>query len=249
MPPLPPAMPLPAQAPAEGAPLRDSALADALGGLASATRLAVLRQLRTPKALRDIEVRAPGPEGGEVRPISRQAVREHLDKLLDIGVIHARESERPYGPTLEYVLDHQALFALAEEFRGLARLRPVEEPVGATVQGDAAALPAELRGPCLVLVKGLDEGRSWPLPPPVSGTRDWVIGRRRDAPVALDFDPYVSSENASVGWNGTSHAVLDLPDSRNGTTLNFRRLPKGVAHPLRHGDVVGVGRCLLLFRA
>lgn len=226
---------------APGAPL-----ADALAALASETRLALLRELRVPRALREIEV-ASRDGGDRGHPLSRQAVRLHLDRLLDLGIVLARPAERAYGATTEYVVNHQRLFALSEEFRGLARLRPLEEPELPTALGDGPAPPSR-SGACLAVVKGLDEGRLFPLAPPAP-EGGWVVGRRRGADVPLDFDPFVSAENSVVEWRDGRHAVRDLPGSRNGTTLNFRRLPKGGAAPLRHGDLLGVGRTFLLFWA
>ena len=232
----------------EAAAPQDDALSRSLNALAHPSRLALLRQLRTPKTLREIQLRSQASDEGE-RSISRQAVREHLDRLLAIGVVHAREAHREYGETTEYSLNHQALFAIAEEFRGLARLRPATEPVVATVERrPGAAEPARAEGPSLVLVKGLDEGRAFPLPPPPGGRRQWTIGRRRGLDVSLDFDPFVSTENALVLWEGGRYYVQDLPDSRNGTTLNFQPLAKGERRELRTSDVIGVGRTLLLFR-
>lgn len=228
---------------------QDEALVRALAALASPVRFALLRKLRVPRTLSEIEVRTPADEGDAARKISRQAVREHLDRLIDIGVVTAREAEREYGPTVEYTLNHQTLYALSEELRGLARMRPAAEPHAATVRGappSGDARPGS--GPCLVLVKGLEEGRCFPLRPPPSGMAEWVVGRRRGLAVSLDFDPFISMEHASVTWDGGGFAVLDLPDSRNGTSLNFQPIPKGVPQPLRQGDLVGVGRTLLLFR-
>ena len=229
-----------------GAP-QDDALSRSLTAIAHPSRLALLRQLRTPRTLREIQLPAPDEPD---RSISRQAVREHLDRLLAIGVVHAREATRDYGETTEYSLNHQAIYALAEEFRGLARLRPSFEPVGVTVaRRPGAAEPRAPEGPCLVLVKGLDEGRSFPLVAQPGGSRQWTIGRRRGLDVSLDFDPFVSTENALVVWEDDAFAVQDLPDSRNGTTLNFAPLEKGERRGLRTSDVIGVGRSLLVFRA
>ena len=227
---------------------QDSAFAQALEALSSTSRLALLRQLRTPKVLAEIQVKTAGP-GDTARNISRQAVREHLDRLMEIGVVIAREAERDYGPTVEYAVNHQMLFALSEEFRGLARLRPAAEPEGATLHGKTPAAPGEQRGPALVMVKGLDEGKTFPLAPPLQGKGEWIIGRRRGVHVPLDYDPFVSSENTAVLWEEGTHFLLDLPESRNGTLLNFQPLAKGLRRALRPGDVVGVGRSLLVFRA
>ena len=231
----------------ESAP-RDAALARALGALASPVRIALLRQLQTPRVLREIEVKATDGDAS-ARNISRQAVREHLDRLMETGVVVARETEREYGTTLEYSLNHQALFALSEEFRALARLRPAAEPHMVTVTGGRPAAAAPPEGPSLVLVKGVDEGRTFDLRPPAAGRREWVIGRRRGLDISLDFDPFISTENSAIVWEDGVHAVVDLPESRNGTMVNFKPLPKGARHPLRVGDLIGVGRSLLMFRA
>lgn len=228
---------------------QDDALSRALNALAHPSRLALMRQLRTPKTLREIQLRSQASDEAG-RSISRQAVREHLDRLIAIGVVNAREAMRDYGETTEYSLNHQSLFAIAEEFRGLARLRPAAEPVAATVERRGGTQePTGAVGPCLVLVKGIDEGRSFALPAPAAGRRQWTIGRRRGLEVSLDFDPFVSTENALVFWEAGRYHLQDLPDSRNGTTLNFTVLSKGERRELKTSDVIGVGRSLLMFRA
>lgn len=202
----------------------DERLAEALAALASPARLAMLRQTSAPKLLPEIRAGAP-PD-----------VREHLDLLLAAGVVTPRETEREHGPAVEYALNAQALFAIAEEIRDLARARPTT----------AAGVRA---GPRLVLVKGIGEGRAFDLAPPADGAREWVIGRRRGLDVTLDFDPFVSTQNAVVKWERGAHHVADLPESRNGTSVNFAPLPAGEWAPLAPGDVVGVGRSLLVYRA
>ncbi|HVM45382.1 MAG TPA: FHA domain-containing protein [Candidatus Thermoplasmatota archaeon] len=233
----------------EAAAPQDDALSRSLNALAHPSRLALLRQLRTPRTLREIQLRSQGADEAG-RSISRQAVREHLDRLIAIGVVLAREAQRDYGETTEYSLNHQSLYAIAEEFRGLARLRPSSEPVAATVERRIGSPePARAEGPSLVLVKGLDEGRAFPLAAAPGSRRQWTIGRRRGLDISLDFDPFVSTENALVVWDAGRYSVQDLPDSRNGTTLNFQPLAKGEKRELRTSDVIGVGRSLLLFRA
>lgn len=224
----------------------DVRVAEALGALAHDVRVALLRELRTPKALREVEIRVREADGRE-RPLARQTVKEHLDRLVEAGAVLARDAERAYGPTVEYVVNHQALYALSEELLSLARLRPLAEIENATVAQDAARSGDPAEGPRLVLVKGVDEGRTFDLRP---GARtSWVLGRRRGADIPLDHDPFVSSDNARVVWDGSRYLVEDLPDSRNGTRLNFAPLAKGTRHPLASGDVIGVGRTLLVFRS
>lgn len=224
----------------------DDALSEALAALASPQRLQLLRQLRAPKVLRDVSLSAEGEGGG--RPLARQTVSTHLEKLVAAGLVTSRETDRGYGATTEYVLNHQAIFFLSEELRTLARLRPLAEPESVTLQG-ASQRPGALAGPCLLLVKGADEGATFPLPAKSGTPRAWVLGRRRGVEVCLDFDPYLSSENSVVRWDGAAFHVEDLPQSRNGTTLNFSPLLRGERRRLAHGDIVGVGRSLLEFRA
>ncbi len=225
---------------------RDVTLAKALDALSSPTRLALLRALRAPKALAEIHV--PAGEGDEDRPLARQTVKEHLEKLVLLGFVAARDAERDARATTEYVVNHQRVFAVAEELRTYAALRPTAEPEGETLAREPDGTFRGVRGPCLVLVKGIEEGRAWPLSTD-GGPRRWVIGRRRGVDVALDFDPFLSTENTVVACEGGAFTVEDLADSRNGTFLNFELLPKGRTWPLRAGDIVGVGRTLLLFRA
>lgn len=222
----------------------DAQLATVLDALASPTRLALIRALRAPKTLTEIELRPPdGPAGG--RPLARQTVREHLDRLIQAGMVMTREVERSYGLTVEFQVNHQTAYALAEEMRSMARLRPALEPEMATVHR-AHAPPRPIVGPALVVVKGLDEGASFDLRPD-DAKKEWVIGRRRNAEVALDFDPFVSSDNSRIRWDGDAHQLEDMPGSRNGTTHNFSALASGETRTLRHGDVVGVGRSYLLY--
>lgn len=224
-------------------PSRDAWLAASFFTLGNPARLALLRQLRTPRAMGEIELR----DGEDGRPLSRQSVREHLDRLLEAGLAVAMEArERDARSPLDYMVDHQGLFALSEEIRALARLRPALEPPRETVDMEAGArrLPP---GPCLVVAKGLEEGVAFRLEG--SGVHEWILGRKRGIAIPLDFDPYISAENSRITWRDGRHALEDLPDSRNGTSLNFERLPKGRAAPLSHGDLVGVGRTLLLYRA
>jgi DNA-binding transcriptional ArsR family regulator len=230
----------------------DARFADALSSLGSPVRIAILRQLRVPRTLREIEVRlAPQAEGpkGRARPLARQTIREHLDRLLQIGVVATRDTERSGRPTTEYLLNHQALFALGEEFWGLAALTPEHELGGPTVPGPAGKSGFFLDGPSLVLVRGIGEGRIFSLAALHGTPRRWIIGRSRGTDIPLDFDPYISSENAAVEWDGQHYWLRDLPESRNGTRVNFTPLPRPERRALTTGDLIGIGRTLLMFRA
>lgn len=222
------------------------AFADALRALATPARIRLLREVRAPKTVTEITLRQPEPEG-RGRVLARQTVKQHLDRLVEMGMVVARDAERGRGTTLEYVVNHRAIFALSEELRALARLRPAEQVAGLTQVFPVASPGTQASGPRLVLVKGLDEGQVFDLRA-TGGKSAWLIGRRRGLPVSLDFDASVSSENARVLWEGGRYFVEDLPHSRNGTQLNFRTLDKGRPHPLEKGDIIGVGRSALVFQ-
>lgn len=243
---------MPSQPMAERAPMeprdRDEELAEALEALANPVRLTILRALREPRALKEVRVASATEhdQGSSDRPISRQAVKHHLERLEAIDAVKTRSGERSWGSTTEYLLDQRNLYVLGERFRSLAGLRPKETPSTETMEAATRENPYELEGPCLVLIKGVDEGRVFDLDPTAASA--WTIGRRSDLPVALDYDPFVSAENTEIRAEGDGFTVRDLERSRNGTELNFSPLPGGRPQPLSHGDVIGVGRSLLLFR-
>jgi DNA-binding transcriptional ArsR family regulator len=237
------------------APIPDetSALADALKVLASGSRLHLLSALRAPKTLDELilspsEARAAGSPD---RPVSRQAVQRHLDVLLDAGLVR-REATRTGGGRsgYAYVLDHTRVFAVVEEIRRLTRYQStMPADLQRTQQAPEPQAPRWGEGPKLVVVHGVREGHAFALDatalrPP----RGWIVGRARSAHVAIAHDPFVSGENAEVLRTPQGFRLLDLPGSKNGTTLNWERLPRGGDAPLRTGDIVGVGRTLLVFR-
>lgn len=220
----------------------DDRLAEVLSALASPNRLALLRQLRQPRCV--TEIRLP-PEEGEERPIARQAVRVHLRKLMDAGVV--APVERGPGASVAYLVNHQRIFAITEEVRALAALRPDEGAVDQPTLDDVRQGRREDVFPRFLLVRGLHEGRTFPVRAPAEGSA-WLVGRKPSASICIDYDPYVSLENTRVTWSGGRYAVESLPSSRNGTTLNFRPVAGGRPEPIHHGDLLGVGRTLLLFQ-
>lgn len=227
-------------------------LAEYLKALGNPNRLELLHALRRPRPVRDIELRPEVVREGENpdRPISHQAVRDHLAKLRSIGVLVVERVERDGNIVDEYVLNHQKLYAIVEELRLLGELRAQVEPlhedtIGATRQAAAPETP----GPHFLLVRGSGEGRVFPLKKEnLSADRGWLVGRKHGLAVSLDYDPFVSSENAELLLNGAGYTLRDLPASRNGTSLNFSALPRGASATLRHGDVVSVGRTHLVFK-
>lgn len=227
-------------------------LAEYLKALGNPNRLALLHALRAPRMVSDIELHPEAPREGEnpERPISHQAVRDHLAKLRAIGVVAVQRTERQGSIVDEYVLNHPKLFAIVEELRQLGELRAQEAwaPMP-TMASQPEAKAARDDGPRFVLVRGQGEGRVFPLrKETLSADRGWIVGRKRGLAVSLDYDPFVSGENAEVLLNGSGFTLLDLRSSRNGTMLNFKPLTRGGSAPLASGDIVSVGRTNLVFR-
>lgn len=233
----------------------DVTLATTLAALASPVRLAILRELRRPRGVTDIRVTheedddAQGDEEATPRPLSRQAVRQHLDRLLEVGVVSRVGGERGPSPTTAYLVEHRKLFAAAEELRMLAALRPMGAPLDLdteeTFPRPGGRTP---RGPRLVLVRGLNEGSVFRFADIEPDGGCWVIGRSPEAAICLDYDPFVSHENALVRQRPDGRfAIEDVPGSRNGTSVNYARLPPDEPATLRHGDLVTLGHTSLLY--
>lgn len=224
----------------------DAPLVNALAALASPTRLALLRALRTPRILAEIRIRSP--ERDTDAPLARQSVSKHLAQLVDAGIVATRDVVADRGETVEFFLKHQAVYALSEEVRDLARLRSTVDAPEATVQKDGRGAARAIRPPCLVLVKGLEDGTTFDLTPDPPRVTEWVVGRRRGLAVRLDYDPYVSAENTSIRWTrAEGHVASAIPESRNGTLVNYEALRPGERRPLRHGDLLSVGRSTLSY--
>lgn len=227
-------------------------LAVYLKALANPNRLALLYGLRVPTPVAQIHLHPQTVSSGEnpQRSISEQAVRDHLTKLRQVGIVAVQRGERDGVVLDHYVLDHQRLFAVVEELRRLGELRAdtelAHDETLVASDGDRAAPP---EGPGLLLVRGQREGRIFPLRPAdrMSG-RGWVIGRKNGLAVSLDYDPFTSGEHAEILLEGGTYRIMDLRTNRNGTLHNFEAIPRGSAAALRHGDVVSVGRTHLVFR-
>lgn len=216
-----------------------------LKALAHPNRLELLWLLRIPTAPADVHLRPRRKDDAlsQERAISRQAVLQHLESLEEVGVVD-RLPEEP-GVGQRRVLNQARLFALIEDLRALTLLRPqVRVDVDATLARlDGPHGPWPL-GPKLVLVAGPWEGHVFPL----QGPGPWTLGRSRAQHVSLAYDPYVSAEHALLlsGSGGTT--LEQLPGARNPCQVNYTPLGKGERRRLRPGDVVGVGRSVLVYQ-
>lgn len=222
--------------------------------LSHANRLELLKIVREPRTLGEIRLTPGDAQAGQSpgRTISRQAVQKHLDQLVEAGLVRVRTAKKgDRRAQKEYLLDQARLFAVVEELQKLATLEARVEPdpyeTAPLEESGAGDWPEGLK---LVLVHGVHEGRAYPLRrSAIEEPRGWIVGRDPKAHVRLEYDPYVSMENAEIVPTGDGgFELLDLRTSTNGTRLNWRMLPVGGQAELRSGDVIGVGRSLLLFR-
>ncbi len=226
-------------------------LAEFLSALAYPTRLELLRILRFPHIASDIKLTPLRVEPGEnpQRVASKQTIQAHLDKLVDADLVRVEDAEEGSRKAHVYTVNSQKVYAVTEDLRKVSTIYAGRGAVGeftGTVGMQPHGTPAT-QGPRLVLVHGLYEGKSYPLDKRLGPEGPWIIGRRRDLAISLDYDPYVSLENSVVRRKGDQFTIEDMPDSKNGTMINWEPLTKGKAQALRAADVVGVGRSLLVF--
>lgn len=231
-------------------PIDYDGLAEFLSALAYPARLELLHILRFPHTAGEIRLGARRGHAGdadEAPPSSRPSVLGHIDKLEEVGLVRSEPAERGGRSVRMFQANTLKLYAVLEDLRTVATLHAGHGPAGeATGTLDRAPSAGRMTGPRLVLVHGLYEGRAYPLQAK-PGERAWTIGRRKGLAVSLDYDPYVSLENAVITQQGARFTVTDLKESKNGTAVNWEPLPRGGSHALRAGDVVGVGRSLLSF--
>jgi len=213
------------------------ALARDLKPLGNPTRLDLLHFLVRPHYLEEVASHLS---------MARQAAEKHVEQLVEIGVVRPQSGRREHGPVTEYVLVPQRLFAIGEEFGKLGVLRP-ERPGDDLERTIVTPVAAPARpGPgtaYLAMVHGMRIGAILPL----TGKDAWTIGRDKDRDVVLDYDPFASNRHAEIVREGSTWSLVDT-FSTNGTYLNWERLPRGGRSALSAGDVVGVGKTLLVFK-
>lgn len=223
-------------------------IASRLKPLGSVVRLGLLRFLVRPHYLEEIASHLK---------MNRYAAKRHVDDLVAIGFVRSVQGERETGPVRDYVIAPEAFFELYDAVRVLGELRPAPEAFAQTMPGlltrtKPAGTPrrdphAATPHPYLVAVYGAEVGRAFPLIPNRESTAAWTFGRDSKAHIPLELDPFVSNRHARITRNRLEFVLTDT-FSTNGTWLNWQRLPEGESVPLRHGDIVGVGKTLLVFR-
>lgn len=230
------------------------ALEGDLRALSFVNRLELLAKLQEPRTVDELKLTPRVQQRGASpdRTLTRQAVRHHLDKLVEAGLVHASTVHGDDGrPRRAYVVNDARVYQVAESLRELSSLGG-QAPVESYSTQDLRDLPRNTwpEGPKLVLVHGAPQAEVFPLRQGrLRAPRGWIIGRSPEAHVRLAYDPYVSSENSEIVPENGSFRLLDLRSSKNGTVLNGERMEVGGEERLEHGDIVRVGSSVLVFRA
>ena len=108
-----------------------------------------------------------------------------------------------------------------------------------------ARLEAERRGtPLIVLRDDHDRQQIVELTP---GRSPLTVGRQPASDIALTWDDQVSRAHAEIECFGDVWTLADDGRSRNGSFVNGERVHG--RRPLRHGDVIAIGRTSLAFVA
>jgi len=208
-----------------------------MGALANPVRLALVRRLQEPAFIPDL-----AKEAG----LTRQALKKHLDELVEAGIVQSTVRRRGAMPAALYSTDAAGFFALREMVADLgpAQASPADQAVArpTTIAGRPAGLP-RVQGAGLLLVHGDRPGRWFPL----EHGKATVIGRDPACGVALPYDGYASAQHARIEADGKGWRLSDL-HSTNGTRLDFIRIGPGATVRIGHGDLLTVGRTHLAFR-
>lgn len=233
------------------------ALEGRLKALSFSNRLKLLEMLRVPRTVDELHLTPSRTgeedegEGGD-RPLSREAVRHHLERLADAELVRSELVQDADGRNRKrYVLDESRLFDLAETLRAYCRSEVAErEDLERTEPGEPGADPERWpAAPRLVLVHGAPERTAYPLrADDIDSPRGWILGRGPDAQITLDYDPYVSSQNSEILPTEDGYEIVNFRSATNGTEVNDTVLKLGQTVPLEHGDVLHVGASTLVFQ-
>jgi DNA-binding transcriptional ArsR family regulator len=211
-------------------------LAATFQSLAHPTRVQLLESLREPATAGQLAQRFG---------ISRQAMKKHLQVLLDAGLVHVAGGSRPILTAHRYAANPVMLYVFKETVWNLGGFSaPLRLPPIPTAVAEQPRPGSPLSQPGLLLVHGDAPGRWYPLE-----ERDsWTIGRDPGQDLVVPNDLFASGRHAALARAGDGWTVTDLR-SRNGTWLDFARIPAGRPGPIRTGQVLTVGRSHFVFRS
>lgn len=211
-----------------------------LRALGSPVRLQILKALVQPSRAAELRIRAPAERAGlgAERMLGRSTLVEHLDVLVDAGLV------RRIGET--YVVDQQAMVALLQDLGDLARLRAlVEVDVEVTRTAPAPLAQPLPRLPRVLVANGPEAGRAFGL----EGAGPWRVGRGADCEVALGHDPHVSRVHLTLERDADGTQVRVSPTAKNPAFIDFAQLEAGASARVRSGALLSVGATLLVLQA
>lgn len=228
-------------------------LVSKLKAISDENRFRLLQELREPRTINEIELTAKTDteEYREDRNLTRQGIQYHLDILRDAGFVEADLENRQGRRMNVHQIDPAGLFTFCDRVQRLAKALGQDQPATdrSTVQVSSNGSKPWPPEPRLVLVRGLDPGRAFSLSgKPPGATRGWIVGRSPKAEVSLAYDPHVSMEDAEIFPTGDGFRVMDLRSSVNRVQVNDRELECGAEEGLERGDVLTVGRSMLLYQ-
>ncbi len=218
----------------------ENALAEALKALAHPKRLRLLRFVTEPRSLDEIASHVE---------LARQSAQEHLDRVLELGLVEARRGKGDHGPITQYVLAVSRVFDIYDRLG--SRLGVLDARIDGEVRthapttriADARPAPSLAQAPRLIIVHGMRVGQTIPL----HGSGPWLIGRDLSATLCLDYDPYVSHRHAEVRRTSKGFELADGLSS-NGTEADWTLVPRGGVVPLTNGSLIRAGKTLVLYR-
>lgn len=217
----------------------DEALATAMKAFGHAKRLRLLRFVTEPRSLEEI--------AGHLS-LARQSAQEHLDQLLEVGLLESRQAKGERGPVTKYTAAVPRLFDVYDRLGtriGLMAAGLEQDVRGSlpTTLAPQPAVPKVPELPRLVIVHGMRVGQTIPL----HGEGPWLIGRDPNAALCLDYDPYISHRHAEVRRTAKGFEVVDALSS-NGTFVDWQPVPRGGTLPVTNGSLMRLGRSLVLLR-
>lgn len=222
-------------------------LANPFKVLGHPNRLQLLSTLEEPRPISRIDLR-PCSETERDRSLTRQGVRHHLKKLEEQGLVRVAPSTNGSTTRYTYETDVSGIFRVCEALGDLASQGPQRLHQGA---GPASGRPGDEEthaGPRLELVHGVNIGRTFPLTRGTEGERGWIIGSDPETEIDLPYDPFADPKHAEVARESDGFRLIDLRVSTQGTWLNWERMDVGSEAELQTGDVLGIGRSLMVFR-
>ena len=214
-----------------GQPLDLDELEAALKALANINRLRLVVELAEPRGYHELELNPSREDafGSPDRRISRQAVRGHMQTLLDAGVVDRVEPPQRGEPG-RFQVNTARLFEMACQMRELAQATVLEPEVG------------PIAGPHLVVVAGVPEGHVLPM-----AGRQMAIGSAPQVELQLPYDLAIRPRHAALERGRAGFSLRDLTGEAGSTRINAEPVGASEVRPLCGGDLVGMGRTLLRF--